>query len=76
MIALYLISFEFSLSDGSTQVEKIDITDMFDTPEVKDKQWILLEHEIEIKPPAGDGQSGGLSPGVEGWEDIKSEIIM
>jgi len=74
--SIYSISFEFSLSDGSTQVEKIDITDMFDTPEVKDKQWILLEHEIEIKPPAGDGQSGGLSPGVEGWEDIKSEIIM
>ena len=74
--SIYSISFEFSLSDGSTQVEKIDITDMFDTPEVKDKQWILLEHEINIEPPSGADIGGGLSPGVEGWKDINAEIEM
>ena len=64
------------MSDGSTQVEKIDITDMFETPLVKENQWILLEKEIEIKPPPGANVGGGLSPGVEGWKDIEAEIIM
>ena len=73
---IYSLNLEFSLSDGSTQVEKIDITDMFETPLVKENQWILLEKEIEIKPPPGANVGGGLSPGVEGWKDIEAEIIM
>ena len=70
------LSFEFIKSDGFTQVEKIDITDLFDTPLVKEKQWILLEHEIVITPPEGAGSEGGMRPGVEEWTDVEAEIVM
>ena len=68
----YIISFEFILGDGSTQTEKIDITNLFDTPYVKENQWIILDQEIEINYTGG----GGLDPGVEGWKDIEADIIM
>jgi hypothetical protein len=61
-------------TDGNSQVEKIDITAMFDTPLVKEKQWILLDHEIVIMPPEGAIAGGGMTPGVEGWEDVESEV--
>ena len=70
---LYTLNFEFTKSDNSTQVETIDITEMFDTPLVKNNQWILLDKIIEITPPTG---SGGMKPGVEGWKDIEADIIL
>lgn len=71
---IYSLNFEFVKTDGSSQVEKLDITPMFDTPLVKEKQWILLEHEIVITPPDGAEEGGGMSPGVDAWGDIKTEI--
>ncbi|MBR6601824.1 MAG: DUF5119 domain-containing protein [Bacteroidaceae bacterium] len=70
------ITFEFTKRDGSSQIEEIDITDMFDTPLVRDQQWILLDHEIELTPPEGSPIDGGLTPGVDEWTDIESEIII
>lgn len=70
------LNFEFTKTDGSTQVEKIDITEMFDTPLVKHNQWILLEKEILIEPPEGSAPGGGLRPGVNEWVDIESDIEM
>lgn len=69
------VSFEFMKRDGTSQVEEIDITDMFSTPMVRDNQWILIEKEIELLPPA-DGSSGGMTPGVDDWDDIESGIIL
>ncbi len=66
------LNFEFIKSDGTSQVETIDITSMFDTPIVKNERWILLEKEIEIIPPIGGG--GGMTPGVDIWEDIWTDI--
>ena len=66
------LNFEFMKSDGTSQVEMIDITSMFDTPIVKNERWILLEKEIEIIPPIGGG--GGMTPGVDIWEDIWTDI--
>ena len=68
------LNFEFMKTDGNSQVEKIDITAMFDTPLVKEKQWILLDHEIVITPPEGAIAGGGMTPGVEKWEDVESEV--
>ena len=48
---------------------------MFDTPLVKENQWILLDKTIEIIPPEGSG-GGGMKPGVENWKDVEAEIIM
>ncbi|MBQ5681108.1 MAG: DUF5119 domain-containing protein [Bacteroidaceae bacterium] len=70
------VSIEFVKRDGSSQVEEIDITKMFDTPMVRDKQWILIEPEIELTPPEGTIVGGGLTPGVDEWEDIESGILL
>lgn len=69
--SLFTMNFEFTRTDGSSQVETIDITSMFDDPIVKEHQWILIEQEIEIDPVEG---AGGLSPGVETWGDEWADI--
>ena len=74
MTSILAIDFEFTKSDGSTQVEKIDITDEFKTQMAIEKQWILLDREIEIVPPIGG--SGGMEPSVEGWKDIEGTVVM
>ena len=70
--SIYTLNFEFTRTDGSSQVESIDITSMFDEPLVKNEQWILIEKEIEITPIFGEG--GGLNPGVDQWNDVWSDI--
>lgn len=69
------LTFEFIKTDGTSQVETFDITPMFDTPMVKNEQWILLDHEIEIIPPEGSS-SGGMTPGVEKWEDVETDVYL
>ena len=71
---VYTLNFEFVKTDGSSQVEKLEITPMFDTPMVKEQQWILLDHEIVITPPEGAIAGGGMTPGVDKWEDVESEV--
>lgn len=65
------IAFEFKTHYNTVQTEVIRVTDMFDTEQVKDKQWIIIDKVIEITPPDG-GSGGGLSPGVNLWEQIES----
>lgn len=65
--SVYTMNFEFTRTDGSSQVETIDVTSMFDEPLVKEKQWILIDKEIVITPTIGGG--GGLKPGVDEWGD-------
>ena len=69
---MYTLNFEFTRSDGTTQIETLDITSMFSYPIVINEQWILLEKEIDIIPPIGGG--GGMTPGVDEWGDIWSDI--
>ena len=70
-----MLNFEFVRKDGTSQVEKIDITDELYTQLAIDKQWILLEHEIQITPPEGGGSGGGgLTPGIDQWEDVESDV--
>lgn len=68
------LNFEFTKTDGSTQIEKIDITEAFNTPMALENQWILLDKEITITKPVGG--TGGMDPGVEGWKDVNAEIYM
>ena len=69
------VSFEFMKRDGTSQVEEIDVTDMFSTPMVRDNQWILIEKEIELQPPI-NGMGGGMTPGVDDWNDVEAGIIL
>ncbi|MBR7114655.1 MAG: DUF5119 domain-containing protein [Alistipes sp.] len=71
--SIYTLNLEFVRSDGTSQVEQIDITPMFDTPMVRDNRWIIIDKEIVITPPEG-GASGGMSPGVESWENVEGGI--
>lgn len=69
---VYTMNFEFTRTDGTSQLETIDITSMFDEPLVKDEQWIIIPKIIEITPTVGGG--GGLQPGVDEWGDVWSDI--
>lgn len=68
------ITFEFNTIYGTTQTEVIHVTDMFETEQVKEKQWIIIDKTIEIIPP--EGATGGLAPGVNEWEEIRGEITI
>lgn len=70
---IYTLNFEFIKTDGTSQVERLDITPMFSTPIVMENRWILLDKEIHITPPNG---AGGVTPGVEGWKDIDADVVI
>ena len=69
------ITFEFNISDGSVQTETIRVTEMFETPQVRDQQWIIIDKTIEIIPPEGVS-TGGMTPGVGKWEEIQGNITI
>ena len=73
--SILTLNFEFRKKDGTSQVEKLDITSEFEKPMAKNEQWILLEHEIVITKPEGS-ESGGLTPGVEGWEEVEGVVYI
>ena len=79
--SIYTLNFEFVRSDGSSQVEQIDITSLFDTPMARENQWLIIDKEIVITPPegggggaGGSGSGGGMSPGVEPWKEVESDL--
>lgn len=67
------LNFEFVKIDGSSQVEVMDITEVFNTPVVMDKQWIFIDKEITITAPQN---TGGVTPGVGGWGDFGADLPM
>lgn len=71
----FRVTFEFVRVDGKSQVETMDITPLFDTPEAKENQWLLIDKEIEIEKPE-PSEGGGFEPGVEDWEDENTDIII
>ena len=68
------LNFEFAKSDGSSQTESIDITEVFKTPMAIENQWLLLDKEITITKPIGG--SGGMDPGVDGWKEEEADLPM
>lgn len=70
------ISFEFKTIDNSVQTETFRVTDLFETPVVRDNQWIIIDKVIEITPPEGAETGGGLSPAVGNWEQIEGSITI
>ena len=71
--SIYTLNIEFVRSDGTSQVEQIDITHLFDTPAARDHRWLIIEDDIVISPPEGSG-SGGMSPGVDVWTDVEADV--
>ena len=70
------ITFEFHTTDNRVQTEIIRVTDMFETEQVKEKQWIIIDKVIEIVPPEGEETGGGMSPGISQWEQIEGSITI
>lgn len=71
------ISFEFNTIYNTVQTETIKVTDMFETPMVRDNQWIIIDKVIEIKPPEGTEEpGGGMQPGVRDWDIIEGYITI
>lgn len=69
----YMVTFDFVTTDGRTQTETINITPMFDTPEVTENRWIIIDREIVIDPPPKQ-EGGGLSPEVDEWQDVNTDL--
>ena len=67
------LNFEFSKSDGTTQVETVDLTETFKTPLAIENQWLLLDKQISISKPIG---TGGMDPEVDGWKDLEADLPM
>ena len=70
------ITFEFNTTDGSVQTETFHVTELFDTPDVKDHQWIIIDKTIEIVPPEDSSNGGGMTPGVTQWEQIEGSFTI
>ncbi|MGN0037457.1 MAG: DUF5119 domain-containing protein [Bacteroidaceae bacterium] len=68
------VMFHFVKSDGSMQSEQIDLTPLFDTDEVKQHRWIILDREIVITPPVLSEGGDGFSPSVGDWEDLQQDL--
>ena len=70
------ITFEFNTTWGTVQTESIRITDMFETQQVRENQWIIIDKVIEIVPPDDGESAGGMSPGVGKWDQVEGGITI
>lgn len=72
------ITFEFHTKSGQTVTETIPLTELFDTPLVKENQWILIDRVIAIDDALKieDEGGGGMNPNVGEWENTEGEIYI
>lgn len=70
------VTFEFNTIWGTVQTETFKVTDMFETQQVKENQWIIIDKVIEIIPPENGESAGGMSPGVSNWEQIEGGVTI
>lgn len=71
------ITFDFMTVYGESHSETLDVTEVFNSDEAIEKQWLLLNHTIEIpEPPPSAGGGGGFSPGVDEWGDVNADITI
>lgn len=69
-----VVVFEFKTKYGTTQVEKIELNDLFETDMVKIEQWIIIDKVIEITPDPND--TGGMQPLVGNWGQVEGDITI
>ena len=70
------VTFEFKTIYNTVQTETFRITDIFETEMAKENQWIIIDKVVEIVPPEDAETSGGMSPGVNDWEQIEGSITI
>lgn len=71
-----LVSFEFVTTYGTQISETFDLNEEFRKEDAILRQWIIIDKVINIPDPpeGGDTESGGMTPSVDDWEDVKSEV--
>lgn len=67
------VTFDLKTKDGRYLTTTLDITDKFSEPDAVERQWILLDHVLNI-PDMEPSDDGGFAPGVNDWEDIETDI--
>ena len=70
------ITFEFNTIYNTVQKETFRVTDLFETQQVKENQWIIIDKVIEIIPPDDVDVGGGMRPGVSDWTEIEGAITI
>lgn len=69
------ITFDFLTVYGEPYSETIDISEIFNTKEAIENQWLLLDHTIVIPEPP-EIKDERFKPGLDDWEDVESDIII
>ena len=72
------VTFDFVTTYGQPYSITFNITEDFKSEDAIDRQWLLLDYEINIPdPPPGTGSGdGGFKPSVDDWSDIETDIII
>ncbi len=68
------ITFDFLTIYGEPHSETLNITSTFSTTEAVEKQWLLLDHVIEIPEPPNQAGGEGFKPVVDEWSDVNTNI--
>lgn len=69
------ITFDFLTIYGEPYSETLDISELFNTKEAKENQWLLIDHTIVIPEPP-EIKDDGFKPGLDDWKDIETDIII
>ena len=64
------VSFNINTVDGRVENRDFNISALFDSPECRDHNWLLLEEVITIdKPSTPPTAGGGFKPEMEDWKE-------
>lgn len=71
------VTFDFVTTYGQPYNITFNITEDFKSEDAIERQWLLLDYEINIpEPPPSSGSNGGFRPSVDDWDDIETDIII
>lgn len=69
------VTFNVITVDGKSVELTLDMDSVFQTPEAREKHWLLLDYEFEIpEPDTPPDQGGGFKPEVEGWDSMEGVV--
>lgn len=69
------ITFDFLTVYGDPYSESIDISEIFNTKEAIENQWLIIDRTIVIPEPPKI-KDEGMKPGLDDWQDVETDIII
>ena len=70
------VTFEVVTTYGRTIEAVIPMDAIWVTEDALQRQWLIVDEEIEIPEPPPTPGEGGMNPGVEDWGDVESNIVI